>query len=147
MVMENLIIRFIRRIAGTWLIENSSNGLNNSTPFRINEDNLVTGDYDGDGNSDIAVWRPSNGTWYMLGSQSGFQAIQFGANGDVPVAADYDADGKTDIAVWRPSNGVWYIQQSSLGLNNSIWGLNGDKAFTGDYEGDGKADLAIFRPC
>src|SRR4029453_18168010 len=64
--------------------------------------------FDSDGLSDIAVYRPSSGVWYSLNStDGGFQAVQFGIAEDKIAPGDYDGDGKTDWAVWRPSPGVW----------------------------------------
>jgi hypothetical protein len=131
---------------GAWDFRATANGNLSTSRYGSAGDVLVTGDYDGDGVSDNAIYRPSDGTWYIQGSRDGARTAQFGLATDVPVPADYDADGRTDIAVWRPSTGVWYIQQSTLGLRTERWGAAGDRALAGDYEGDGKADLAVWRP-
>jgi hypothetical protein len=103
--------------------------------------------FDADGLSDIAVYRPSAGVWYSLNSSdSGFQAVQFGISEDKIVPGDYDGDGKTDRAVWRPSSGVWFIQKSSGGFDIAQFGSTGDIPVAGDYDGDLKADLAVWRP-
>jgi len=101
-------------------------------------------DFDGDGKSDVSVFRPSSGIWYLLRSQAGFTGAQFGNNTDKIVPADYDGDGKTDVAVYR--GGTWYLQRSQLGFTGIQFGTAEDIPAPADYTGDGKAEIAVFRP-
>ena len=82
-------------------------------------------DYDCDGVTEIAVWRPSDGKWYIsLENRSwstgvGQKVVQWGSKGDIPVPANYDGDCEIEVAVWRPSEGVCFIS-----LKNRSWDEN-----------------------
>jgi hypothetical protein len=96
----------------------------------------VIGDWTGDGLSQIGLFRPGTGEWFL--DRSGNKAwdgcrkdtcIQsFGSAGDVPVSGDWNGNGKSSIGVWRPSTGEWFLDYNG----NGVWdGCSVDVCVTG----------------
>lgn len=107
--------------------------------------NKPRADFDGDGRTDISVFRPTDGNWYLNRSTAGFTAVNWGLNGDKLAPGDFDGDGKADLSVYRA--GAWYILQSSNNTFRGVgFGLAGDIPVAADYDNDDKADIALFRP-
>ncbi|MEO6393747.1 MAG: VCBS repeat-containing protein, partial [Pyrinomonadaceae bacterium] len=70
--------------AGVWYILRSSDNSVYVVNWGLNTDRPAPGDYDGDGKTDVAVYR--NGVWYILQSSNGQVTTQlFGVSGDIPV--------------------------------------------------------------
>jgi hypothetical protein len=154
-----------RASSGTWYWLTSSSGYDytmaRSVQWGSNAlgDVPMTGDFDGDGRADLAVWRASTGTFYWLTSSTGYAygwagSVQWGSSalGDVPMVGDFDGDHRSDLVVWRASTGTWYWLRSSTGYSYAAargvqWGslALGDKPALADMDGDGKADLLVWR--
>ncbi|MGH9949158.1 MAG: FG-GAP-like repeat-containing protein [Pyrinomonadaceae bacterium] len=115
---------------------------------RVSVNRSAPADFDGDGRTDISVFRPSEGNWYIMRSGGGIDIVPWGLPGDNPVPGDYDGDGRADTAIFRPSEGNWYvINSSNFSLSIQQWGLPGniDIPVSGDFDGDGKFDRSVFR--
>jgi hypothetical protein len=111
-------------------------------------------DYDRDGQTDFAVWRPPVGGWSALLTSNGSGTEYWGLPGDIPVRADYDGDGMPEFAVYRPTPQspqvgqwwIWYYYQPGQPWCSVGLGSPGDTPVPGDYNGDGKADVAVWSP-
>ena len=149
--------------AAEWLIQGSRRGFYSVLFGSTGLDLPAPADYDGDGITDIATFRPQSdllpgaSQWFILQSGGGGAiSILFGGAGlDIPVPADYDGDGKADLAVFRPNSDLipgaaqWFILQTTDGATSPdfVFGqANLDLPVPADYDGDGRADVAAYRP-
>ncbi len=107
----------------------------------------LAGDVNGDGITDLVVWR--NGVWYADTDLDGVTDTVFhfgGVAGDVPLLADVDGDGSADLVIYR--NGTWYASTLRNGAADKVFhfaGQAGDVPLAADFDADGIADLALFR--
>jgi subtilisin-like proprotein convertase family protein len=134
--------------ANTWSVVDSTTPIAApavSANFGSPGDVLVPADYDGDLKTDVAMFRGSEGNWYIKKSTGGTSIIGWGAPGDRPVPGDYDADGKADVAVFRNADSNWYVKNSGGGSQVVGWGNPSDILVPGDYDGDHRNDFAIYR--
>lgn len=114
-------------------------------------------DTDGDGQSDVMLYRPNTGSWFFRNSAAGWAvgggswSFHWGSGDDRPLQADFDGDGKVDPAVFRPNTGQWFILYSSrsydpLQFGYLEWGAPNDVPLTADFDRDGNADAIVYRP-
>ena len=136
---------------GNWYCLGGSGSQQFITNWGTSGDVPVQGDYDGDGKTDLAIYRPPTGSgtgaWWITNSSDGaYYTVSLGSANDQLAPADYDGDGRTDPAVFRSSNTTWYIAQSSTQSTvTEQFGQSGDKPAAADYDGDGLDDIAVWR--
>lgn len=114
------------------------------------------GDWDGDGRSDIGLYNPATGSFYLknaLGGGAANYAFKFGPAGRnwVPLSGDWDGDGRTTIGLYDPANGAFHLRNSLGGGVASAsfrFGPAGRNwiPLSGDWDGDGRTTIGLYDP-
>jgi Divergent InlB B-repeat domain len=89
-----------------------------------NGDVPIVGDWTGSGKTQLGLFRPSSGQWFLNrnpnrawnGCKKDTCIGSFGISGDLPVAGDWSGTGTTKIGVFRPSSGEWFLDLNGNGL-------------------------------
>ncbi|MFA5269574.1 MAG: glycine-rich domain-containing protein [Methanoregula sp.] len=149
---------------GIWYLDYSANGSWDGPVidryygnFGLSGDLPVAGDWNGDGKSEIGVFRNSTHRFYLDTSGDGLYGsddslYSFGSAGDLPVAGDWNNDGEDEIGVFRNSTHLFYLDYNGNGTWDGAgtdllynFGLNGDLPVAGDWNNDGDDEIGVFR--
>jgi hypothetical protein len=116
--------------------------------FGLASDIPVAGDWDGDGDDTIGIFRA--GQFFLRNSNdTGFADINFafGTTGDIPIAGDWDGDGVDTIGLVR-GNLIFLRNSNTGGAPDAtlVYGSASDIYIAGDWDGDGIDTIGAFRP-
>ena len=130
---------------------------------------MVAADFNGDGRTDVLVYRTDTGAyakWFSDGGvDAGFTYEPTQYVGNAPgawtniqmVAADFNGDGRTDILAYRTDTGAyakWFsdggvdagFQYQAVGyVGNAPSAWTNIQMVAADFNGDGKTDILVYR--
>jgi len=159
---------------GRWLLRNSNT--TGDPDFVVKFGGLpgdlpVAGDWNGDGRTDIAVFRDGHFLRAFLKPFTSclvcqpflvadpLDEIAFGAAGDLPVAGDWNGDGVDDIGVFRPTKlGTFLLRvplfepicqfcpQEVFTTKTVPFGSAGNLPLAGDWNNDGNDEVGVYDP-
>ncbi len=126
--------------------------------YGLSTDTPITGDWNGDGKSEIGVFR--SGQFILDQDNDGVAdtRVNFGMTGDRPVTGDWDNDTFYEIGVYRTvlgSQGQFILDNTTYNtpgtwtgtVSSRInFGMSTDVPIPIDWNRDGTTEIGVFRP-
>lgn len=106
-------------------------------------DTPVSGDFVGDVNAELGLYKRTTGRWMLLDSLAGPGFIRsLGGGAAQPVMGDWDGNGSMDRGVRRP-DGVFVLNTRGSKRKVRFGGSSGDFPIAGDWNGDGTWEVGL----
>lgn len=108
----------------------------------------VTGDWNGDGVTDLGVYRNNNGVmeFHLEGITEILGPFSYGVPGDLPVTGDWNGDAITNYGVRRDNQFLLDINRDGIAEITFPFGYATDIPVTGDWNGDDVTEVGVYRP-
>jgi len=166
-----------RPTTGQWLLRTSNTAGNPNLTFTFGGqpgDQPVAGDWNGDGRTDLGIFRDGTFLRGVITTNTNpcprcfpsttieqLDPLPFGQAGDRPIAGDWNGDGIDDVGVYRsnsstfilrvpetvtgvPCHGCPPVTEVRITTVTSQFGSAGDLPVTGDWDGDGRDSIGVF---
>ncbi|MHA7291350.1 FG-GAP repeat domain-containing protein [Arthrobacter sp. MDT3-24] len=123
-----------------------------------------TGDFTGEGRTDVLFYYPGDGNWFLGRSDGNQLTWNFAGNtngfgnlleGHMFWTGDFTGEGRTDVLFYYPGDGNWFLGRSdgnqltwNFAGNTNGFGnlLEGHMFWTGDFTGEGRTDVLFYYP-
>ncbi len=147
-------------VDSAFYLKNSLSGGSADTKFNFGPSNagwnIITGDWNGNGQTTVGLYNPDQSKFYLKNSHSGGAAdikFVFGPAfmNWIPVTGDWNGNGQCGIGLYNPVDGTFRLKNANnggtadekfrFGPSNAGW-----QPISGDWDGDGVDTIGLYSP-
>ncbi len=125
-----------------WAVQQVTNEVYEFTSGEEIEIPYTPGDYDGDGDTDVAMNHLPSNQFFVRGIGN-LGKYGWGGTDSMPLVWDYDGDGVTEVSFYHIPSNQWFVKGVG-NLGKYGWGGEVCVPVPGDYDGNGVMERAFY---